>query len=131
MKVLDRSAYYPLLRKGDYTISLRGDSERYDWDDAFYMNFHSREIDKNNYSRYRNQEIDALLEKGRATMAFEERREIYKKVIGIVQEDIPIFYITKPVVGVAFRDYVKGYRKGFTVRFSWYGGGLGFLWLDK
>ncbi len=131
MKVVDRAAYYPMVRKGDYSISYRGDSERFDWDEAFYMYLHSSEIDKNNFSRYSNKEVDALLEKGRITMNLEERREIYKKVIEIVKDDVPIFYVGKPVVGVAFRDHLKGYRKGFTMRFAWSGGGTKYWWLEK
>jgi hypothetical protein len=52
-------------------------------------------------------------------------------VIENIKEDVPIFYVGKPVVGVAFRDYVKGYRKGFTMRFAWHGGGTKYWWLEK
>ena len=131
MKVVDRAAYHTMMRKGEYTISYRGDSERYDWDDAFYMYLHSSEIGKNNWSWYRNKELDGLLEKGRTTVSWEERQQIYKKVIEIIREDVPIFYVGKPVVGVAFRDYLKGYRKGFTMRFAWHGGGTKYWWLEK
>ncbi len=56
---------------------------------------------------------------------------IYKKAAEIIKEDLPILYVFGSMAGVAFQDYVKGYRKGFTVRFSWHGGGLKYLWLDK
>ena len=131
MQVIDRAAYWPLLRKGDYTLSFRGDSERYDWDDAYYMFLHSKEIGKSNFSRYANPEMDALLEKGRMALKREERVEIYRRVVEIIKEDLPHLYVSKPVVGVAFRENVQGYRKGFSVRFSWYGGGIRYLWMDK
>ncbi len=131
IKVVDRVPYYSMMRKGDYSISYRGDSERFDWDDAYYMYLHSSEIDQNNWSRYRNKEMDDLLEKGRLTMDWNERKAIYTKVVEIIREDLPIFYVLKNVIGIAFRDYVKGYRKGFSMRFAWHGGGTKYWWLDK
>jgi peptide/nickel transport system substrate-binding protein len=95
------------------------------------MYFHSGEIGKNNWSRYSNKELDALLEKGRTTWKMEDRPPIYRKVIDILMEDLPGLYLHKSVVGVAFRDYVKGFRKGFSTRFAWHGGGIKYWWLDK
>ncbi len=131
MKVVDRAAWVPAMRKGDYSISYRGGvSEVYDWDDAFYMYLDSDEIGKNNYSRYSNKEVDALLERGRKTMNMEERRSIYAKAVDIFKEDLPILYMIKITVGNALRDYVKGYRDGFGIR-AFYRGGMKYYWLDK
>jgi peptide/nickel transport system substrate-binding protein len=132
LKVIDRVPYHVGMRKGDYSISFRGaHSEVYGWDDAYYMYLHSSEIGINNYSRYSNKEVDALLEKGRTTMKWEDRRQFYKKALEILREDLPIHYFFKPVVGYAYRDYVKGFRKGFSTRGAWYRGGAKYWWLDK
>jgi peptide/nickel transport system substrate-binding protein len=131
MQVLDRAPHVTMLQKGEYNISLTSESERYDWDDAFYMYLHSGEIGKNNVARYGNPKLDALLEEGRKTLRWEDRVPIYKQVIEIIKEDLPILYITKEVVAIAIRDYVKGYRKGFAVRVSYHGGGIKYFWLDK
>jgi peptide/nickel transport system substrate-binding protein len=132
MKVIDRAPYHATMRKGDYSISFRGaHSEVYEWDEAYYMYLHSSEIGKNNYSRYSNKEVDALLEKGRTTLKWEDSFQIYKKVLEIIREDLPIHYFFKPVVGYAFHDYLKGYRKGFSTRAAWHGGGVKYWWLDK
>ena len=40
-------------------------------------------------------------------------------------------YVTKEVVTIALRDYVKGYKKGFTLRLAWAGGGVKHFWMDK
>jgi len=131
IKVLDMAAYRALLRKGDFSIGYVVESERYDWDDAYFMYLHSGEIGKNNYARYSNKEMDSLLEKGRITLKREERIPIYTRVIEMVREDLPYFYILKGAMGIAFRDYLKGYRKGFTMRLGWHGGGAKYWWLDK
>ena len=39
--------------------------------------------------------------------------------------------VSKPVVGYALRDYLKGFRKGFGLRPAWYGGGTKYWWLEK
>ncbi len=132
LKVIDRAPYHVAMRKGDYSISFRGaHSEVFEWDEAYYMYLHSSEINNNNYSRYNNKEVDALLEKGRTTMKWEDRKTFYKKALEILREDLPIHYFFKPVVGYAFRDYVKGFRKGFSTRAAWYRGGTKYWWLDK
>ena len=49
IKVVDRAPYFESSEKGRlFHISLRGDSERLDPDDAYYLYLHSGEIDKNN-----------------------------------------------------------------------------------
>jgi len=93
---LDRAPAFIALKKGDYQISYAEQPERYDWDDAYYMYFHSKEIDGNNWSRYSNKEIDSLVEKGRITIKTEDRVPIYKRVIEILKEDLPVLFVTKP-----------------------------------
>jgi peptide/nickel transport system substrate-binding protein len=95
------------------------------------MYFHSSEIGKNNYARYSNKELDALLEKGRTTIRWEERKQFYKKALEIMREDLPVHFTFRPVVAYAYRDYVKGVRKGFSTRGAWHRGGAKYWWLDK
>lgn len=130
MKVIDRAPYYTMMRKGEYNISCGSYDERFDWDDAFYMYFHSSEIGQNNCCRYANKELDALLEKGRTTWKTEDRKPIYKKVIEILKEDLPVWYFAKGCVGYGFRDNLKGFRPGFATRYSFYGGGVKYWWLE-
>ena len=131
MKVLDRAAYFTLMRKGDYQISYYIISERFDWDDGYYMFFHSSETGKNNWSGYKNPKVDDLLEKGRTAWKTAERKIIYKEVLDLLRDDLPVYYICKSVTGYAFRDYVQGFRKGFASRLSFHGGGGKYLWLNK
>jgi peptide/nickel transport system substrate-binding protein len=131
MKVIDRVAWMKNMREGEYFIALRGDTERLDPDDAYYLNFHSGEIGKNNWSRYSNKELDELLEKGRTTWKWEDRVPIYRKVVEIIKEDLPILYLAKTIIPVVYRDYVKGFEAGAATWFGYYGGGMKKTWLDK
>jgi peptide/nickel transport system substrate-binding protein len=131
MKVLDRAPYFKMMRNGEFGISVCDYEERYDWDDAYYMIYHSGEIDRNNWSRYSNPELDDLLRKGRETLNWEDRKSIYQKVVEILKEDMPAMNFYKPLRAFAIRDYVKGFREGFGMRFAWHGGGAKYWWLDK
>jgi peptide/nickel transport system substrate-binding protein len=131
IKVVDRAPWFDSMRKGDYSISARSESERLDPDDAYYFYLHSGEIDKNNWSRYSNRELDELLEKGRTAWKWEDRVPIYRKVVESIKEDLPILYLTKSVIPVAYRDYLKGHDVGASTWFGYYGGGLSRVWLDK
>ena len=131
MKVVDRAPYVEAMRKGDYAISLRGDSERMDPDDAYYLYFHSGEIGANNWSRYNSKKVDALLEKGRTTWNWDERVPIYREVVQTLQEDVPVLYLAKTIIPVAYRDFLKGHGAGAATWFGYYGGGMKKVWLDK
>jgi peptide/nickel transport system substrate-binding protein len=131
IKTVDRAPYFRALRTGDYGISVGGISERMDWDDAYYMYFHSSEIGKTNLMRYNNPELDKLVEQGRSVWDFEKRRAIYKKVVEILNEDVPIIYTIDSVVGYAYRDDLKGFVKGFATRRAFHGGGVKYWWIEK
>jgi len=131
MKVIDRVPWVKGMREGDYSICLRGDTERLDPDDAFYMYLHSQEIGTNNWSQYSNKELDGLLVKGRTAWKWEDRVPIYKKVVEIIKEELPILYLTKTVIPIVHRDYVKGHEFGASTWFGYHGGGMKRVWLDK
>ena len=131
MKTLDRAAWTLEMRKGNYSISMAGDSERMDPDDAYYMRLHSSEIGMNNWSRYSNKKLDELLEKGRKIWKWEDRVPVYREIVEFIKEEVPILYIDKPINAVAIRDYVKGHSFGAATWFGYAGGGIKNVWLDK
>jgi peptide/nickel transport system substrate-binding protein len=131
VKVIDRAPYFAMMRKGEYDLSIGNVVEIFDWDDAYYVHFHSGEVGKNNWSRYGSKELDGWLEKGRRTLKWEDRVAVYRKVIEIIREELPGLFLCKPVQAVAYGDQVKGSRKGFASRFAWFKGGAKYWWLDR
>ncbi len=131
IKVVDRAPYWKMMRTGEYGITCGGISERFDWDDAYYSSFHSGEIGTNNWTRYKNPEIDKLVAQGRSTWDMEERRKIYKKVVEILMEDLPVIYTIDSVVGYGFRNDLKGFVPGFGTRTAFDGGGVKYWWIEK
>ena len=131
INLIDRAPYAKMMKNGEYTISARGDSERMDPDDYYYMRFHSSEIGSNNWSGYVNKDLDSLVEKGRRIVKWEDRVPVYREVIEILKEDVPTFCISKSIIAVAFKDYVKGHEAGMATWFGYHQGGMKMVWLDK
>ena len=93
MKVIDRAPYYVKMRKGEYHISVSSDTERLDPDDAYYMCLHSSEIEKNNWSRYSNKELDQLLGERANDLEVGRTGAHLSEGVEIIKEDLPILYL--------------------------------------
>ena len=87
--------FFADVKKGNYQLASMQTSAISE-PDFYYTYFHSSNIptDENlhvhNRWRYRNVELDALVERGRVTMDREARKKIYAQVQRIVAEDLPI-----------------------------------------
>ncbi len=131
MKIVDQAVAHVITRKGEFGMNVVAVEERLDPDDAYYLLFHSSQIGQTNDSRYSNKEVDALLEKGRTTWQREQRMAIYKKMLEILKEDLPVFFLGKQISPVTTRDYVRGRIGGMSTWLGYHQGGLKTVWLDK
>ncbi|WP_052344324.1 ABC transporter substrate-binding protein [Bacillus ndiopicus] len=74
------------MMEGKYQVALLGWLNLFDPDRATYNQFHSSS--GNNYGKYNNPKVDALLEEGRKTNDQAKRQEIYKEIATIVNEEV-------------------------------------------
>ncbi len=75
--------------------------------------FHSRSIhpeNSENRSFYRNNELDAILDRARAEVDRELRLALYAKANAILARDAPWAFLYYPVDMFAWQPYVKGFR---------------------
>jgi peptide/nickel transport system substrate-binding protein len=86
-----------------------------DADYTLYAFFHSSEIPQNNLSRYRNADVDALLEEGRNNPADEARAEAYLEVQEQALNDVPMVTLYYPLSNYAKRAALEGE----VINFSW------------
>jgi peptide/nickel transport system substrate-binding protein len=90
VRTYEWGTFYSDVKKGNfhlYSLAWVGVTDP----DVYYQIFHSASVppDGDNRGRYSNQQLDNLLEKGRATTAEAERKLIYSQVQKILADDLP------------------------------------------
>jgi oligopeptide transport system substrate-binding protein len=94
---------------------LRGEAElfRYSWyadypdpDNIFYPLFHSQS--ENNFFRYRNHQVDDLLDKARRETNDLQRATLYREVEQIILNDAPAVILLHYTYEQVFQPYVEG-----------------------
>ena len=86
-----------------------------DSDYTLYALLHSSQIPDNNFSFYRNEEVDRLLDEARRNVDEAFRLEAYRRVAEIVQEELPIMALDYPLFSYAKNAVVEGE----VINYSW------------
>ena len=95
-----------------------------DPDDYFYAQHRTGEVF--NFTGYSNATVDELLDQGRLTQDFDERKAIYEQINQQIVNDASYIYLYNPLNINAYKPYVQGYaaRPDQAIRFLE-------TWLDK
>lgn len=95
------------LLSGNYQVVLVGWLGLVDPDRGMYNQFHSK--GSQNWEKYNNPRVDALLDEGRQKADPSERARIYREVARIIATDLPYYVLTYQgyVVGISRR--VEGF----------------------
>ncbi|KPL72002.1 hypothetical protein ADN00_16005 [Ornatilinea apprima] len=82
---------------------------------------------------YNNPDMDALVIAGRGESDIEKRKEIYRQVLTLNQEDVATMYVVGLPWVEAWQNYVKGYQPGTSpvLMMMDASDGLNTTWLDK
>ena len=110
IKNFEWGTFYADIRRGNfqmYTLTWVGITDP----DHYHYIFHSANLPPRgaNRNRYRNPEIDRLLEKGRGTMEPEARRAVYSRVQKIVAEELPYVPLWHASNVAVMRKELKGF----------------------
>ena len=65
---------------------------------------------RRNFVGYKNEKLDALVEKAEATQNFAARKKLYEQIHEIMLEDVPLLKLYDHSVAPAARKYVKGFK---------------------
>jgi len=132
LEVLDWGAWIALATKVEYGISNCGMSQFSD-PDLLYPSFWPKASAFNWFmgNAYDNPEVDALIAEAGALTDQGERLALYKKMVEIVNEDVPFYYYGCHTAPMGWRDYVKGFDAHMASHYNWADGGLMYTWLDK
>jgi len=97
-----------VLSRGASHLFLDGwQSYTYHPDSFFYSLFHS--MSPHNFFKYKNAEVDQLLELGRRTPDEEGQRPIYQKLQAIILRDVPAVFFSYPKAVYVIRNRVKNF----------------------
>ncbi|MBV1758204.1 MAG: ABC transporter substrate-binding protein [Dethiosulfatibacter sp.] len=99
---MERGAFWDdILTKRDYDIVVSAATATYPDADYIYSTFHSRMVTEGrNYFNYSNPVLDDLLERGRLSNDQEERKQIYREICELFEEDvisIPLYTYMTPI----------------------------------
>src|SRR5262245_34172693 len=89
LEVLDWPAYIKRQRALDFTSTNTNFFPKVDPDDAYYRYFHSKGGANELSGGYANPEADKLLETGEATVDAAKRAEAYKRLVQLLDDEVP------------------------------------------
>ena len=77
-------------------------------DDFLYPLFHSQS--SHNFFKYKNAEVDSLLEQARRSPDEPTQRVLYRRIQEIILQDVPAVFLSHPKAVYAIRNRVKNFR---------------------
>ena len=92
LRISDWPSFSMRRDASDYDAILLGWTQLVDPDKELYDQFHSK--GGLNWGGYRNGKVDALLEKGRATLDRSERASIYREAAAVIAAEVPYYVLS-------------------------------------
>ncbi len=84
-----------------------------------------------NWGLYSNPDFDELVERGRRTVDFAARREIYRQALEILNEEVHFVYLGHLPVAQAWRSRIQGLKTNIRGDIAFYGGGMAYAWIEE
>jgi peptide/nickel transport system substrate-binding protein len=131
LEVLDWPAYIKRQRAMDFTSTNTNFFPKVDPDDAYYRYFHSKGGANELSGGYANPAADKLLEEGEATVDAARRAEAYKRLVQLLDDEVPVVTTGLGDAAVGWRAPVKGFEPHIIGLLAYPGGGLTHVWLDR
>ena len=124
----------PVLRdkyeKGDFNMDSSANSYRIDPDAWYARSMLSTSPDNRMRYGYRNETVDQLIVAAKTELDVEKRRQMYRDVDSLVNQDLPLLYTHYVPLLQAGSKRVQGYQPAFAGPFQYAQGGLRTTWLE-
>jgi peptide/nickel transport system substrate-binding protein len=121
---LDTVPYLDARKLGTFDALCQGNTYRYDPDDFFARNLHSKSEYSRALSGWENARYDRLVEEAKRTLDPARRRELYAEAWNLANVELPHFYLhEQPYTSAAVKE-VRGYQPGSAGALTYVGGGL-------
>jgi peptide/nickel transport system substrate-binding protein len=132
--LLDSGASNETARTGNFEIRIGAAGKTLDASDTYGRDFGCEaDLKKrvNNQTGYCDKEMEALINRAETEMNHQTRRELFKRILTKLNDDVPTVFLAFVPRFFAFRDHVKGFTSIDDGTYRWFGGGLTHTWLDK
>jgi peptide/nickel transport system substrate-binding protein len=121
---LDTVPFQQARGKGAFDGLINGHTYRYDPDDFYGRNLHSKSEYAQALSGWKNERFDTLLDEAKRTLEAEKRKALYTEAWNIVNVELPHFYLHEEVYTSAATKDLQGYVSNPLGALHYKGGGF-------
>jgi peptide/nickel transport system substrate-binding protein len=124
LQALDTVPFNQARKQGDFAALLNGHTYRFDPDDFFGRNLHSKSEYTQVLSGWQNARVDQLLDEAKKTLDPVRRKELYTEVWNINNVELAQFQLHEVTHTSAAVKAVQGYRPSAVGALTYQGGGV-------
>ncbi len=124
VEALDVVPFREARNGGTFDALINGHTYRFDPDDFFFRNLHSKSDYSGSLSRWQNEQYDRLVEEAKRIADPAQRKALYTEAWNIVNVELPFYYMHEiPQTSAAVKE-LQGYQPGSSGAVTYQGGGL-------
>ncbi len=124
LEPLDTVPYLTTRKQGDFDGLISGNTLRFDPNDFYGRNLHSKSEYAQVMSGWQNTRYDQLVEEARRTLDPARRKELYTEAWGIVNVELPHFHLHEVALTSAAVKELRGYQPNMVGALTYRGGGF-------
>jgi peptide/nickel transport system substrate-binding protein len=121
---LDTVPFLDARREGTFDGLINGHTYRYDPDDFFGRNLHSKSEYAQILSGWQNPKYDQLVDEAKRTLDQARRKALYAEAWNIANVELPHFYLHEEPYTAAAAKTLRGYQPSMMGALHYHGGGL-------
>jgi len=130
LDLLDTAPFLAAAREGTFDGRFGGYTYRYDPNDFYARNLHSKSEWNRSNSGWHNERYDRLVEEAKRTLDRERRKELYTEAQNIINAELPHFHLHDVVRTTAAVKALRGYQPGAGGALTYRGGGFRTAYLE-
>jgi peptide/nickel transport system substrate-binding protein len=124
VEALDTVPYREARNEGKFDGMIQGHTYRFDPDDYYFRNLHSKSDYSDSLSGWQNEQYDRLVEEAKRIVDPAQRKALYTEAWNLVNVELPFFYLHEISQTSAAVKELQGYQPGSSGALSYAGGGL-------
>ena len=124
LEPLDTVPFLKARKEGEFDGLINGHTFRFDPDDFFGRNLHSKSEYAQVLSGWQNARCDQLLEEAKKILEPARRKELYTEAWNIVNAELPHFHLHEVTQTSAAVKELRGYEPNIVGALTYRGGGL-------